>query len=63
MVFGVGSGDVGEVGWFSAGFGGGKWGKRVEEVGRRGPAVGASARVEEEAESAATWGDRGGGFG
>nr|ABB47093.2 hypothetical protein LOC_Os10g16510 [Oryza sativa Japonica Group] len=40
-----------------------KWGRRVEEVGRRGPAVGASARVEEEAESAATWGGRGGGFG
>jgi hypothetical protein len=44
-------------------FVGGKWGRRVEEVGRRGPAVGASARVEEEAESAATWGERGGGFG
>jgi hypothetical protein len=44
-------------------FVGGKWGRRVEEVGRRGPAVGASARVEEEAESAATWGGRGGGFG
>uniref|UniRef100_A0A0E0Q7R3 DUF834 domain-containing protein n=1 Tax=Oryza rufipogon TaxID=4529 RepID=A0A0E0Q7R3_ORYRU len=36
-------------------------GRSVEEVGRRGPAMGVSARVEERAESAATWGDHGGG--